>query len=51
MFRWFGAETPDNLRGWAFGKAWLYEFAAWSRHTAQDVYDMLWFCLREAEEP
>lgn len=51
VFRGFGAETPDNLRGWAFDKAWLDEFAAWSRHTAQEVYDMLWFCLREAEVP
>ncbi|WP_425834145.1 terminase large subunit domain-containing protein [Streptomyces fractus] len=51
LFRGFGAETPDNLRGWAFDKAWLDEFAAWSRHTAQEVYDMVWFCLREAEMP
>ncbi|MGW3563065.1 terminase large subunit domain-containing protein [Streptomyces sp. NPDC000941] len=51
LFRGFGAETPDNLRGWAFDKAWCDEYAAWSRHTAQEVYDMLWFCLREAETP
>lgn len=49
--RGFGAEVPDNLRGWAFDKAWADEFAAWNRHTAQAVYDMLWFCLREAEKP
>ncbi|WP_256638186.1 terminase large subunit domain-containing protein [Streptomyces murinus] len=49
--RGFGAETPDNLRGWAFDKAWLDEYAAWNRITAQAVYDMLWFCLREADTP
>ncbi|NUR01254.1 MAG: DNA-packaging protein [Streptomyces sp.] len=47
----FGAEILDNSRGWAFDKAWCDEYAAWSRHTAQEVYDMLWFCLREAETP
>ncbi|MEU8521218.1 terminase family protein [Streptomyces sp. NPDC048577] len=47
----FGAETPDNLRGFAFDKGWLDEYAAWNRHTAQSVYDMLWFCLREAPTP
>ncbi|MFI1830737.1 terminase large subunit domain-containing protein [Streptomyces sp. NPDC020412] len=51
VIRGFGAETPDNLRGWAFDKAWMDEYAAWSRHTAQEVYDMVWFCLREAETP
>lgn len=51
LIRGFGAETPDNLRGWAFDKAWCDEYAAWSRHTAQEVYDMLWFCLREADTP
>lgn len=51
VIRGFGAETPDNLRGWAFDKAWCDEYAAWSRNTAQDVYDMLWFCLREADTP
>jgi phage terminase large subunit-like protein len=51
LIRGFGAETPDNLRGWAFDRAWCDEYAAWSRHTAQEVYDMLWFCLREAECP
>ncbi|MFE3632805.1 terminase large subunit domain-containing protein [Streptomyces sp. NPDC059168] len=51
LIRGFGAETPDNLRGWAFDKAWCDEYAAWSRHTAQEVYDMLWFCLREADIP
>lgn len=51
VFRGFGAETPDNLRGWAFDKAWADEYAAWSRQTAQEVYDMLWFCLREADAP
>ncbi|MFJ4689104.1 terminase large subunit domain-containing protein [Streptomyces sp. NPDC088789] len=39
------------MRGWAFDKAWMDEYVAWSRHTAQEVYDMVWFCLREAEIP
>lgn len=47
----FGAEVPDNLRGWAFDKAWCDEYAAWTRNTAQETYDMLWFCLREARHP
>jgi phage terminase large subunit-like protein len=51
VIRGFGAEVPDNLRGWAFDKGWADEYAAWNRHTAQGVMDMLWFCLREAEEP
>jgi phage terminase large subunit-like protein len=51
IIRGFGAEVPDNLRGWAFDKGWCDEYAAWNRHTAQAVYDMLWFCLREAELP
>ncbi|MFJ6659800.1 hypothetical protein ACIQNG_26110 [Streptomyces sp. NPDC091377] len=38
-----------DMRGWAFDKAWMDEYVAWSRHTAQEVYDMVWFCLREAE--
>jgi len=49
LIRGFGAETPDNLRGWAFDNVWCDEYAAWSRHTAQEVYDMLWFCLCEAD--
>ncbi|MEV7936635.1 terminase family protein [Kitasatospora sp. NPDC088264] len=51
IIRGFGAETPDNLRGWAFDKVWCDEYAAWSRNTAQEVYDMAWFCLREADSP
>jgi phage terminase large subunit-like protein len=27
------------------------EYAAWSRNVAQDVFDQLWFCLREAIDP
>lgn len=48
--RGFGAEVPDNLRGWEFDKAWCDEYAAWKRQTAQGTWDMLWFCLREAAE-
>jgi phage terminase large subunit-like protein len=51
IIRGFGGEVPDNLRGWAFDKAWCDEYAAWNRQTAQAVYDMLWFCLREAARP
>lgn len=51
IIRGFGAEVPDNLRGWAFDKGWADEYAAWNRYTAQSTMDMLWFCLREAEEP
>lgn len=51
VFRGFGANEPDNLRGWEFDKAWLDEFAAWNRKTAQEVLDMIWFCLREADDP
>jgi phage terminase large subunit-like protein len=51
MIRGFGAETPDNLRQWGFDKGWCDEYAAWSRHTAQEVFDVLWFCLREAGVP
>lgn len=51
IIRGFGGEVPDNLRGWAFDKAWADEYAAWNRHTAQAVMDMLWFCLREADVP
>jgi phage terminase large subunit-like protein len=51
VIRGFGGEVPDNLRGWAFDKGWCDEYAAWNRHTAQGVYDMLWFCLREADVP
>lgn len=47
----FTAESPDNLRGYAFDGAWCDEFAAWPRQTAQSVMDMLWFCLREAQDP
>lgn len=51
VIRGFGAEVPDNLRGWAFDKIWADEYASWNRHVAQETLDMLWFCLREADEP
>lgn len=47
----FGAEVPDNLRGYAFDKGWMDEYAAWPHKVAQEVYDMVWFCLRESPEP
>lgn len=49
--RMFSSEDPDVFRGWAFDKVWLDEYAAWHRKSAQDVYDMLWFCLRESTNP
>lgn len=51
VFRAFSAEDPDVLRGYAFDGAWCDEYAAWSMNTAQNVMDMLWFCLREAAHP
>lgn len=51
VIRGFGAQEPDNLRGWEFDKVWADEYAAWPRQLAQEVMDMLWFCLREADEP
>lgn len=51
VIRAFSAERPDNLRGYAFDGAWCDEFAAWSRRTAQDTWDNLMFCMREAREP
>ena len=51
VYRGFSAESPDNLRGYAFDGGWCDEFAAWHHLTAQTTYDMLWFCLREAAEP
>jgi phage terminase large subunit-like protein len=47
----FSAETPDNLRGYAFDGVWCDEFAAWSKRTAQDAWDQVMYCLREAPEP
>lgn len=47
----FSAETPDNLRGFAFDKAWFDEFAVWNKKTAQEVYDMMWYDLRESKSP
>jgi phage terminase large subunit-like protein len=51
IIRGFGAEVPDNLRGWAFDKCWADEYAAWKRQTAQEAMDMIWFCLRESASP
>jgi phage terminase large subunit-like protein len=51
MIMAFSAEQPDNLRGYAFDGAWLDEYASWSKKTAQDVWDNVMFCLREAPDP
>lgn len=49
--RAFSAEAPDAIRGYAFDGAWCDEFASWPRNVAQDMFDQLWFCLREAIDP
>jgi phage terminase large subunit-like protein len=51
VVRAFSAAEPDAIRGYAFDAAWCDEFAAWPKNTAQDMWDQLWFCLREAEDP
>ncbi len=51
IIRGFGAQDPDTLRGYDFDGCWLDEYAAWPLQTAQGVFDMLWFCMREAAEP
>lgn len=47
----FSAETPDNLRGYAFDGIWVDEMAAFSKTTAQDTWDVAMFRLREAPDP
>jgi phage terminase large subunit-like protein len=47
----FSAETPDNLRGYAFDGIWIDEMAAFSKNTAQDTWDVAMFRLREAVDP
>ncbi|GIE28935.1 large terminase [Actinoplanes italicus] len=51
IIRGFGAQDPDTLRGYDFDGAWLDEYAAWPVQSAQGVFDMTWFCLREAQDP
>jgi phage terminase large subunit-like protein len=51
IIRGFGAQDPDTLRGYDFDGVWCDEFAAWPVQTAQGVFDMAWFCLREAADP
>ncbi|MBM0226856.1 terminase large subunit domain-containing protein [Micromonospora sp. ATA51] len=51
IIRGFGAQDPDVLRGYDFDGCWLDEYAAWPVQTAQGVFDMLWFCMREAASP
>lgn len=51
IIRGFGAQDPDTLRGYDFDGAWLDEYAAWPIQSAQGVFDMTWFCLREAPDP
>jgi phage terminase large subunit-like protein len=47
----FSAESPDNLRGYAFDGVWCDEYGAWSKKTAQDTWDVMMYTLREAPEP
>lgn len=49
--RGFGANEPDNFRGYEFDKIWGDEYAAWNRHVAQEALDTVWFCLRESANP
>lgn len=51
VFRAFSSERPEALRGYAFDGAWFDEYAAWPVQTAQDCWDNVWFCLREAKYP
>lgn len=51
VIRGFGAQDPDTLRGYDFDGVWCDEYAAWPVQTAQAVYDMAWFCMREAADP
>lgn len=51
IIRGFGAQDPDTLRGYDFDGCWLDEYAAWPLQTAQGVFDMLWFCMRETPDP
>ena len=51
IVRGFGAQDPDTLRGYDFDGVWADEYAAWPVQTAQAVYDMAWFCMREAQRP
>jgi phage terminase large subunit-like protein len=45
----FSAEDPERLRGPQFHSAWCDEVAAW--RNAQDVWDMLMFCMRLGKHP
>src|SRR3954452_2162677 len=47
----FSAETPDNLRGYAFDGIWIDEYGVFGKNTAQDTWDNMMFCLREAVDP
>jgi phage terminase large subunit-like protein len=51
IIRAFSAEIPDNIRGYAFDGAWCDEYAAWPKKVAQEMWDNLMFCMREAREP
>lgn len=50
-FRAFSSEQAEALRGYAFDSAWVDEFGAWAPSAAQEVWDNLWFALREAKDP
>lgn len=49
--RAFSAQDPEAMRGYAFDKVWLDEYAAYPIKLAQVVYDMAWFCMRESPDP
>lgn len=47
----FTSEAPDAIRGRAFRAAVCDEFAAWSKTKADDMYQQLWYCLRDSSDP
>jgi phage terminase large subunit-like protein len=48
--RGFAAASPEAIRGYAFDKAWLDEYAACAETDAFDVWDNLMFAMRESDE-
>lgn len=47
----FTSEAPDAIRGRAFDAAVCDEYAAWSKTKADDMYQQLWYCLRDSADP
>lgn len=51
VFRAFSSEKAEAIRGYAFDGSWLDEYASWGVTQGMDVWDNLWFALREAQHP